>query len=95
MSEFVSQWNNHGLSTVRGRTPLQLWHSGMIQDINRHDYSIVDVEPVNLADFGIDDLAEANFLDLDNNITVPENIFTLDEGLLQQLQVQLTMVITA
>ena len=41
LSEFVSQWNNHGLSTVSGRTPLQLWHSGMIQHINRHD-SIVD-----------------------------------------------------
>ena len=94
LSEFVSQWNNHGLSTVSGRTPLQLWHSGIIQHtcINRHDSSIVDVEPVNLADYGIDDFTEANFLDLDNNVTVPDNINPLDEGLLQQLlqQVQPT-----
>ena len=86
LSEFVSQWNNHGLSTVRGQTPLQLWHSGMIQCINGDEYNLADVEPVNLEDYGIDDFGDGNFLDLNNNVIVPENTITIDEGLMQQLQ---------
>ena len=86
LSEFVSQWNNHGLSTVRGQTPLQLWHSRMIQCINGDEYNLVDVEPVNLEDYGIDDFGDGNFLDLNNNVIVPENTITVDEGLMQQLQ---------
>lgn len=27
--EFLSQWNNHGLSTQGGQTPLQLWQRGV------------------------------------------------------------------
>uniref|UniRef100_A0A096LWU0 Integrase catalytic domain-containing protein n=1 Tax=Poecilia formosa TaxID=48698 RepID=A0A096LWU0_POEFO len=30
--EFQNQWNNHGLSTQNGRTPLQLWHTGVINN---------------------------------------------------------------
>ncbi|KAF3835796.1 hypothetical protein F7725_028354, partial [Dissostichus mawsoni] len=32
VTEFVNQWNNHGLSTQGGQTPLQLWHSGVIHN---------------------------------------------------------------
>lgn len=33
VTEFINQWNNHGLSTQGGQTPLQLWHSGVINKI--------------------------------------------------------------
>ena len=75
--EFVNQWNNHSLSTVQGKTPMQLWHSGMVQ--SRHGGNMVDVCPDNLADFGIDDFAQADFLNADNNVDAPENEFNLDE----------------
>lgn len=88
LTEFVAQWNNHSLSTVRGKTPIQLWHSGIIQNVNRHDCGMVDVQPDNLADYGIDDFAQADFSDLNNNVNVPENIFHLNEQHLQQLQQQ-------
>ena len=85
LSEFVSQWNNHSLSTVQGKTPIQLWHSGIIQNRNRHDCGMVDVQLDSLVDYGVDEFSEADFSDLDNNITVPENTFSLDDQHLQQL----------
>ena len=33
--EFKSQWNNHGLSTQGGQTPLQLWHRGVVSHTDR------------------------------------------------------------
>lgn len=85
LSEFVSQWNNHSLSSVQGRTPMQLWHSGMIQNID----SIVDIHPDDLADYGIDDFEQPDFSDLDNNVDIPENEFNLDERHIQHLQEQI------
>ena len=72
LSEFVSQWNNHNLSTVGGRTPLQLWHAGMIENQHSlHNFGMMDVP--NLEEYGIGDFTEADFSDLDNNVVVPEN----------------------
>lgn len=85
LCEFVSQWNNHNLSTVRGKTPLQLWHSGIIQNRNLHDCGMVDMRS---EDYGIDDFGEPDFSDLPNNIVVPENEFIVEDALLQQLQQQ-------
>jgi hypothetical protein len=79
LSEFISQWNNHNLSTVQGRTPMQLRHSGMIQNVGRHDCGMIDMQPNNLADYGIDDFTLADFSNIDNNVNVPENEFQLDE----------------
>ena len=85
LSEFVSQWNNHNLSTVGGRTPLQLWHTGMIQ--NRHSsHNLGLMEVSNLEEYGIDDFTEADFSDLDNNVVVPENEIIIPHILMNQIQ---------
>ena len=34
LSDFAQGWNNHGLSTVRKKTPLQLWTWGMYEMAN-------------------------------------------------------------
>ena len=94
LSEFISQWNNHSLSTVQGRTPMQLWHSVMIQNIDSQDCGMVDVQHDNLADYGIDDFTQADFSNIDNNVDVPENEFPLDdEQHLQQLYEQMMATI--
>lgn len=86
LSEFVSQWNNHNLSTVRGRTPLQLWHAGMIQHrYSTHSFGIMDV-PDDLEEYGTGDFMEADFSDLDNNVVVPENELIVPDIMLTQLQ---------
>lgn len=35
-TEFLNQWNNHGLSTQGRQTPLQMWHSGVINNMGIH-----------------------------------------------------------
>ena len=85
LSEFVSQWNNHNLSTVGGRTPLQLWHKGMIQNRHLlHNLGLMDVS--NLEEFKIDDFMEADFSDLDDNVVVSENEVIISHILMNQLQ---------
>lgn len=36
-TEFQNQWNNHGLSTQGGQTPLQLWQRGVINAAGMHN----------------------------------------------------------
>ncbi len=37
-------WNNHGLSTERGQTPLQLWHRGIVSHIGINNTAIYVTE---------------------------------------------------
>ena len=85
LSEFVSQWNNHNLSAVSGRTPLQLWHAGMIENQHSlHNLAMMDVP--NLEEYGIGDFTEADFSDLENNIVVPENEIIVPEILINRIR---------
>lgn len=83
--EFVSQWNNHSLSSVQGKTPMQLWHSGMIRNMNHYN----DIQGVGLDVYGIDDFEDADFSDLNNNVEVPAFEFSPNEVRMQQLNEQI------
>lgn len=50
--EFQNQWNNHGLSTQGGKTPLQLWQRG--NETGMHNQSMNGVCDID-SGFGIDD----------------------------------------
>ncbi|XP_031343118.1 uncharacterized protein LOC116177155 [Photinus pyralis] len=47
LNEFVSQWNNHSLSTMNGYTPLQLWTMGLVgnnSDLLEDEFYVQDSE---------------------------------------------------
>lgn len=64
---------------------MQLWHSGMIQNIDRDHRGMVNIQPENLVDYGVDGFAQGDFGNQDNHVEVPEIEFGLDEQRLQQL----------
>lgn len=43
MLEFRSAWNNHRLRTEANRTPIQLWLTGMLQNINSSHAATVEI----------------------------------------------------
>lgn len=82
VTEFVNQWNNHGLSKQRSQTPLQLWHTGVINNIG--------VQPV------INDIFNNNYYGIveqrpfpetptNNNIVVPDIDVAINETTLNNI----------
>ena len=49
LDKFISQWNNHGLLTMRRVSPLALWYSEMgasgVDDVDVGDISLYGVDP--------------------------------------------------
>ena len=89
LAELMNRWNNHPLSTMRNRSPLQLWYSGFCASANL-DYA--EVHGVlgdgnrDWGNYGIDGdgpLAEAN---ADDYIEVPETQINITEEQQNQLQ---------
>lgn len=46
-AEFHNQWNNHGLSTQGGKTPLQLWQRGVLYNAGTDNLAIEDIFAAN------------------------------------------------
>lgn len=69
LTEFISQWNNHGLSTQGGQTPLQLWHTGVINSVGIHPV-LSDVFEAGF--YGIDEQGPLPELQTNNNVVVPD-----------------------
>lgn len=75
LQEFTQQWNHHGIRTASHCSPLALWHSGMISSPND---SLLDID---LDSYGIDyDTVMPLDSSDDNNIVVPECLFSLSEN---------------
>lgn len=53
-AEFRAQWNNHGLSTQRGQTPLQLWQTSVLGTAGFPNRAIDVVFQID-GDFGVED----------------------------------------
>lgn len=86
LKDFVSQWNNHNLSTMSGYSPLQLWTMGLIGNNSDMPEGILYHE--NPEDYGIDEEGPIN-IETENNIIEP----TPDEQLLIQIEEQLATVV--
>lgn len=68
--EFKQQWNFHGLSTMNSRSPLNLWHHGILTDGNH----LID-DPAFLEDpenYGVDGEGALPEIETDNHVVVPE-----------------------
>ena len=65
LTEFKSQWNNHGIRTANHKTPLMLWQTNI--------YCLTD-DPgtVNVQDYGVDYEGPLPEITSNNNIIVPE-----------------------
>lgn len=83
VTEFISQWNNHGLSTQGGQTPLQLWHTGVISSLAVHPV-INDVFDIN--NYGIDDEGPLPELQTNNNVVIPDINVNINEITMNTIQ---------
>lgn len=73
LTEFTNQWNNHGLSTQGGRTPLQLWHTGVLNNLHIPE-DISDFE-----NYGIDEDGLLPELQTNNNAIIPDISVSFNE----------------
>lgn len=80
LDHFVSQWNNHPLSSEGNRSPLQRWTEGFYQFANS-DYTTVrellDPNNTNFLLYGIDDDAPLPDLQTRNDVQVPRSAVEL------------------
>ena len=67
LDEFISQWNYHGLRTMRSMYPLALWYSEMVAN------GVEDVDVGDISLYGVDPEGPVPDLETDNMVTVPES----------------------
>ncbi|XP_074627042.1 uncharacterized protein LOC141885050 [Acropora palmata] len=67
LDEFISQWNYHGLLTMRSMSPLALWYSEMVAS------GVDDVDVGDISLYGVDPEGPVPDLETDNMVTVPES----------------------
>ncbi len=82
VEEFISQWNNHPLSSEKNKTPYQIWTEGFYsranssQPVVRIALEDRDVDPVN---YGVDDNGPLPELQTNNHVVVPRSTIELTE----------------
>lgn len=85
--EFRNMWNNHGLSTEGGQTPLQLWHRGIVSHIGHDTIAVSSVfesdDHIDNDDNGPELVPE---LETRNNVVVPDNSYQPNETTLLTIQ---------
>nr|XP_055036502.1 uncharacterized protein LOC129423984 [Misgurnus anguillicaudatus] len=84
-AEFQNQWNNHGLSTQGGQTPLQLWQRGIVNNTGIHNPSMNGIYDTERG-FGIDDSVTLSDLHTNNNVVVPSINITISDTTMLTLQ---------
>ena len=82
LQEFVAQMNNRPVSTERNNSPLQLWTSGMLLNINSSHIALTEGE---LEQYGIDPEGLVNVSDEDYQVHVNPPTCELTETQMMQL----------
>ena len=85
LNEFAADWNNHPLSTEGNRSPLSLWHTGVMTMINSGHSAIESLITDNWNDYGVDDDGPLPESHSDNNVQVPGVEFDASDEQLQYL----------
>ncbi len=87
LAELMDSWNNHPMSTMHNRSPLQLWHSGFYAA--NVDYSevqgVLNNANQDWNEYGIDGDGPLPETDADDVVEVPETQLTITEAQLNQL----------
>lgn len=84
LTEFVNQWNNHGLSTQGGQTPLQLWHTGVTNNVGILSF-INDIFHVDNY-YGVDEEGPLPELQTNNNVNIPAIDININETAMNIIQ---------
>ncbi|CAI5692486.1 unnamed protein product [Oreochromis niloticus] len=84
LTEFVNQWNNHGLSTQGGQTPLQLWHTGVTNNVGILSF-INDIFHVDNY-YGVDEEGPLPELQTNNNVNIPDIDININETAMNIIQ---------
>jgi len=84
VTEFINQWNNHGLSTQGGRTPLQLWHTGVINNVGIHPVINDIFDDDNY--YGIDEEGPLPELQTNNDVRIPDIDVTINETTMDSIR---------
>lgn len=77
---FIQQWNFHGLSTERNRSPIQLWQMGMLANEHIMEDSLFWQNPEL---YGAEGNSDIDVIQTQNNVIVPECRINLSEHLKQ------------
>lgn len=80
LAEFQRLWNFHGLSSMNSRSPLALWHTGMV-NASRESSTVHDPSSI-----GIDYEGPVPEVETDNNVQVPDSHVLLDETEVEELR---------
>lgn len=83
--EFTNQWNYHGLSTQGGQTPLQLWHTGIINNIGLGNTAVDAIFHTNNF-YGEDEEGPLPELQTNNNVVIPDINVTMNETTAHAIQ---------
>jgi hypothetical protein len=89
LEEFRQAYNNHGLSSERGWTPIQMWTNSMIDVTNRSQTHVQELFNADIADYGIDahaPLAQENEVE-NEGVHVPDTAVPLDAEQLASLDI--------
>ncbi len=84
VTEFINQWNNHGLSTQGGQTPLQLWHSGVINSIGI--LPVIDDIIHMDTHYDINEHEPLPELLTNNNVTIPDINIPINETTMNMIR---------
>lgn len=79
---FVSQWNNHPLSSEGNKSPYQLWVQGFYQFANSDHETVRDMTNINTLDvlsYGVDDEGPLSEVQTANHVAIPEPAIALTE----------------
>ena len=86
LNEFSADWNNHPLSTENNRSPLSVWHTGVMRNFDSGYSAIESLLMGNeWNDYGVHDDGPSPESNSDNDVQVPEVEFNLDGEQQQQL----------
>ncbi len=84
-TEFQNQWNNHGLSTQGGKTPLQLWQRGIVSNVGIYNPSMNGVCDIN-SDFAIDDNIPLSQFQTSSAVIVPSINISISDTTMETRQ---------
>ncbi|KAK3728417.1 hypothetical protein QZH41_012268 [Actinostola sp. cb2023] len=90
LSEFIAGWCSHGISSAKHKTPMQLWIMGMQSNAQSDLEVSKEMYGEHFEDYGVDyhgPLPEEEYDGLvEENVTVPEVQFNLNDETLQLLK---------
>ncbi|MEQ2173625.1 hypothetical protein GOODEAATRI_033983 [Goodea atripinnis] len=69
--EFRNQWNNHCLSAQNGQTLLQLWHTGVINNMAQQNTAVDSIFELH-ENFGVDHGGPLPDIQTRNNVVIPD-----------------------